>query len=321
MRRTKKGKKAEGDGAKAVAAPVGEPGSFDALHTATASQELQWHLLAYRLDPGTTLSKTTTTSATQASSAPAAAAKTAKPAPQAKGKGAPVAKAATASPKPQGFAGLWGVAQGTLPPGHTITSWTSTGKTDSQAFHDLFSKPGTVPPGHTDKSWGDASSSALAPPPAAKKAADKAAAPAKAPEKKVEKTAAPAAPAAAAGPPDEAAIKAVGDEIRTLKEKLKGEGITGKKLNDHPDVVGLVGKLAELKKGGTAPAAEKKADPAPKAAAASGATGEARIKEVGDEIRVLKEKLKSEGVTGKKLNSHPEIERLVGVLQQLKAGS
>merc|ERR1712216_294216 len=54
-----KGKKGDAGGSKATV-PAGEPGSFDAIHSATATQELQWHLLAYRLTPGTTLSRTMT---------------------------------------------------------------------------------------------------------------------------------------------------------------------------------------------------------------------------------------------------------------------
>jgi len=45
-------------------------------------------------------------------------------------------------------------------------------------------------------------------------------------------------------------VKAIGDELRVLKEKLKGEGVSGKKLNDHAEVKALVEKLAEAKKGG-----------------------------------------------------------------------
>merc|ERR1740121_1922438 len=45
----------------------------------------------------------------------------------------------------------------------------------------------------------------------------------------------------------EAQVKAVGEDIRNLKDKLKIEGITGKKLNEHPEIKGLVEKLQELK--------------------------------------------------------------------------
>lgn len=76
--------------------------------------------------------------------------------------------------------------------------------------------------------------------------------------------AAPAANGAAKGPVDEGAVKAVGDEIKALKEKLKSEGLSGKKVNEHADVVALVAKLTKLKEGGPAPAAA-----APKAAPAA----------------------------------------------------
>merc|ERR1719162_1640230 len=74
-----------------------------------------------------------------------------------------------------------------------------------------------------------------------------------------------AAPAQAGGAVDEAAVKAVGDEIRILKEKLKEQGIAGKKLNDHPEIATLVAKLAALKSGGGSPAPKggSKAAPAP----------------------------------------------------------
>ena len=61
--------------------------------------------------------------------------------------------------------------------------------------------------------------------------------------------AAPAASSAAGGAVDDAAIKKIGDDIRELKEKLKAEGLSGKKVNDHADVKTLVTKLNELKAG------------------------------------------------------------------------
>jgi len=64
----------------------------------------------------------------------------------------------------------------------------------------------------------------------------------------------PAGSPQAGGAVDEAAVKAIGDELRVLKEKLKADGVTGKKLNEHPDVKALVDKLSEAKKGGGAPA-------------------------------------------------------------------
>jgi len=72
---------------------------------------------------------------------------------------------------------------------------------------------------------------------------------------------APAA-VAAGGDDAEAQVKAVGDEIRALKDRLKAEGITGQKLNNHEEVKALVAKLAELK----AAAAAAPGDPAATAA-------------------------------------------------------
>jgi len=151
--------------------------------------------------------------------------------------------------------------------------------------------------------------------------------------------------AAPAGGDAEAKIKAVGDEIRVLKEKLKGDGLSGKKINDHDEIKRLVAELQTLK--ATAPAA---ATPAPDAAAAAAAgaaspgspkqTGAkspkgspkkapaaspgggdiaAQVTAVGDEIRMLKEKLKAEGLSGKKINDHADIKAKVAELQTLKA--
>jgi len=135
-----------------------------------------------------------------------------------------------------------------------------------------------------------------------------------------------AAPAAAAPAPAAAApaasgdATAVGDQIRALKEKLKGEGLSGKKINDHAEVKALVQKLTELKAaGGAAPAAAPSAPaPAPTANGASGGDVEAQVKSVGDEIRTLKEKLKADGLSGKKINDHDEIKSLVAKLTELK---
>jgi len=101
------------------------------------------------------------------------------------------------------------------------------------------------------------------------------------PKAAAKKAEAPKMEAASGGAVDEAAIKAVGDDIRVLKEKLKAEGITGKKMNENAEVAALVAKLSELKKGGAAPAAaaspkaKGKADaPAKKAKEAKGEQGE-----------------------------------------------
>lgn len=71
------------------------------------------------------------------------------------------------------------------------------------------------------------------------------------------------APAAAA---DDAQIKAKGDEIRVLKEKLKGQGMSGKDRNEHEDIIKLVAELSALKAGaGSTPAAAPKAEAKAKA--------------------------------------------------------
>jgi len=141
--------------------------------------------------------------------------------------------------------------------------------------------------------------------------------------------AAPAASSAAPAGDVEAAIKAVGDEIRVLKEKLKGEGLSGKKINEHGDIKQLVDKLLALKtqmEGGASAAAPAAAAAAPAAAApatpaapAAGGDVEAMIKATGDEIRVLKEKLKKNGLKGKEMNNHPDVQKLVAQLTELKA--
>ena len=46
-----------------------------------------------------------------------------------------------------------------------------------------------------------------------------------------------------------------------LKEKLKGEGLSGKKVNDHEEVKALVAKLQELKTTGAAAAPAAAASP------------------------------------------------------------
>eukprot|EP00927_Polykrikos_kofoidii_P057780 TRINITY_DN5196_c0_g2_i1.p1 TRINITY_DN5196_c0_g2~~TRINITY_DN5196_c0_g2_i1.p1 ORF type:complete len:644 (+),score=166.56 TRINITY_DN5196_c0_g2_i1:87-2018(+) len=134
-------------------------------------------------------------------------------------------------------------------------------------------------------------------------------------------TTAPPAAATSDGGNVEAQVKAVGDELRALKEKLKSDGLSGKKVNDHADVKALVEKLTGLKQqlpaGGAAP-------PAATAAAAGsrhvGGSGiEAQIKAVGEEIRAVKEKLKGQGVSGEKLFTHAEITPLVAKLSSLKS--
>jgi len=53
--------------------------------------------------------------------------------------------------------------------------------------------------------------------------------------------------AAGVGQDLEAMMKSVGDDIRVLKDKLKGEGLSGAKVNNHDSVKVLVAKLQDLK--------------------------------------------------------------------------
>jgi elongation factor 1-gamma len=144
---------------------------------------------------------------------------------------------------------------------------------------------------------------------------------------KAKASAAPAAPAGGLSADVEAQIKVVGDEIRELKAKLKAEGLSGGKINTNEGIVALVAKLSALKaqgaSGGAAPAAAPAAAKSPKAApaaapAAAGGATDAQVTAVGDQIRVLKEKLKGEGLSGKKINDHEEVKSLVAKLQELK---
>jgi len=314
-------KPAAGAAAKPTAGPAIDAGSFDALHAATATQELQWHLLAYRLDPGTVLSRTMIEPSAEAAK------------PSQKGKQAASPKQAPASAEskkpaalpshpgaasPDAYQNVWSVSQGFNPPGHTDSSWASSMEPDKSNFASTFACGANRPPGHTEMSWRSTASSCGATLPAAKtekaKAAPKAASPKASPK---------AAPAAASGPVDEAAVKAVGDEIRILKENLKSSGVTGKKLNDHPEIIALVAKLAALKSGAAAAgAAPKAASPkaAPKSSPEASGSVEDQIKAVGDEIRELKDKLKLSGIIGKKLNDHSEVVALVAKLSALKSG-
>jgi len=138
--------------------------------------------------------------------------------------------------------------------------------------------------------------------PAASKAAPapakKEAAPAKkeaAPKKEAAAPKPAAAPASSGGAVDDAAVKAVGDAIRELKEKLKAEGLSGKKVNEHEEVKALVAKLSELKAGGgggAAPKAEAKKGAAPKADAKKGAAPKADAKKEEDPVEARKKKMK-----------------------------
>lgn len=140
-------------------------------------------------------------------------------------------------------------------------------------------------------------------------------------------------PAAAPSAPSgdlEAQVKAVGDEIRDLKAKLKASGVSGKAIDKTAEVMALVTKLTELKAAqgaaptpAAAPAPAPSSVPATPAAPVAAASGdlEAQIKAVGDEIRELKAKLKAGGLSGKAIDKTEEVKALVAKLSELKAAS
>jgi len=116
----------------------------------------------------------------------------------------------------------------------------------------------------------------------------------------------------------DAQAKAVGDAIRELKTKLKADGLSGKKIDANDEVKALVAKMKALKEVASAtgaPAVDKESA----SSAPSGASVDEQIKSLGDEIRALKQKLKADGLSGKKADADPEVKAKVAKLQELKA--
>mmetsp|Transcript_93708 Transcript_93708/g.264498 ORF Transcript_93708/g.264498 Transcript_93708/m.264498 type:complete len:725 (-) Transcript_93708:109-2283(-) len=122
------------------------------------------------------------------------------------------------------------------------------------------------------------------------------------------------APVSSGGAVDEAAIKAVGDEIRDLKAKLKSEGMSGKQVNEHADIKQLVAKLTELKAGSAAetptatPAPAKAAQPAKaekKQEEPKKEKAEKAKKGAAAETALVKQPAKGGGVQIKKMEDTP----------------
>jgi len=111
-------------------------------------------------------------------------------------------------------------------------------------------------------------------------------------------TPAPAAPQQAASGNVEERISAVGNQIQVLKEKLKGEGLSGKKINEHKEVKALVAELQSLKeekqKGGGAAKEAKKEEKQKGGGAAKEAKKEAVDASPSEEdlAKLKKDKLK-----------------------------
>eukprot|EP00928_Gymnodinium_smaydae_P018688 TRINITY_DN1711_c0_g7_i1.p1 TRINITY_DN1711_c0_g7~~TRINITY_DN1711_c0_g7_i1.p1 ORF type:complete len:685 (-),score=140.22 TRINITY_DN1711_c0_g7_i1:103-2091(-) len=141
--KAEKGKDAKKGGKNSASdTPLKVPGgSMEAHRAATATQELQWHLLRYRMMPRTTLSDA---NPAPASKAPAMANGT-----SAVGGGM---AAAGEVGRPQGFAGIWSPGAD-MPPGHTPFSWQHAKAAGmGEGFATTWSD-NTAPPGHTEHSW------------------------------------------------------------------------------------------------------------------------------------------------------------------------
>lgn len=132
------------------------------------------------------------------------------------------------------------------------------------------------------------------------------------PQAKPKASAPKAAKTSNAGGDVEAQIKAVGDEIRAVKEKLKGQGLSGKDINAHADVTSLVAKLSELKSqvadGGAAPAdaPKPKANPATKEKEKPKAKAKPAAKAEGKPEAASKQQSKGGGLIIKKADDVPE---------------
>jgi len=171
------GKKDKGGAAPAkggaVVVPAGA-GALGSFYAATATQELQWALLAYQIRPRTSLSAA------------------------AGGSSGGVASNGVVAERPQGFAGTWAPMGDGMPPGHTQYSWNhaKVAGMSEAVFATTWTPEGAgMSPGHTPYSWEKVLGATGASAPAS---SSKAAAPAAAP--KAEKAAAAAAAPAAAQP-------------------------------------------------------------------------------------------------------------------------
>merc|ERR1712039_223732 len=99
--------------------------------------------------------------------------------------------------------------------------------------------------------------------------------------------------------------------------KLKKDGMSGKAIDKSTEVQALVARLTELKAAQANPPA-KPAAAAPAPIVASGDI-DAQVKQVGDDIRELKAKLKKDGMSGKAIDKTAEVQALVAKLTELKA--
>lgn len=132
----KEGKKRKADAPKGDAGAAGaaavDAGAFAQVYGSTQTQEYRWHLLAYSMQPSTTLGAAAGTNKSSSSKAPASKSKT---------------------PGPQGFGGIWSPTGDVVPPGHTTYSWTRT-ESGNKGFSTIWAASASqCPPGHTTYSW------------------------------------------------------------------------------------------------------------------------------------------------------------------------
>jgi hypothetical protein len=121
---------------------------------------------------------------------------------------------------------------------------TEEGDKTSRPFNKFAEYKGRTPDGSEGGGGGGATTVTEAP---------KKAEPAKAKAKEAAK------PAASASAVDDSAVKELSEKVRAMKEKLKGQGVTGKDMNGHPELKPLIDELLKLKAGSS----QSSAPPAP----------------------------------------------------------
>eukprot|EP00747_Dinoflagellata_sp_TGD_P184404 gnl/TRDRNA2_/TRDRNA2_39991_c0_seq1.p1 gnl/TRDRNA2_/TRDRNA2_39991_c0~~gnl/TRDRNA2_/TRDRNA2_39991_c0_seq1.p1 ORF type:complete len:166 (+),score=32.30 gnl/TRDRNA2_/TRDRNA2_39991_c0_seq1:47-544(+) len=123
-------------------------------------------------------------------------------------------------------------------------------------------------------------------------------------------------------PPD---IKALGDQIRALKAKLKASGLKGKEIKENREVAAMVAKLNQAKVGAgidpntnlPAEATPAKPPPKPAHAVAPSRPLPPNLKAYGDQIRARKEQLKARGYSGNAVKQDPQVKAMVANLNKM----
>eukprot|EP00418_Pyrodinium_bahamense_P000117 CAMPEP_0179014856 /NCGR_PEP_ID=MMETSP0796-20121207/2477_1 /TAXON_ID=73915 /ORGANISM="Pyrodinium bahamense, Strain pbaha01" /LENGTH=505 /DNA_ID=CAMNT_0020710443 /DNA_START=29 /DNA_END=1546 /DNA_ORIENTATION=+ len=140
-------------------------------------------------------------------------------------------------------------------------------------------------------------------------------------------------PAPPQPPPLPDHIKALGDQIRMLKEQLKASGMKAKDIKKHPQVEGMVVQLDRMKvQAGIDPKTNLPvgALPAPKAARKAPPPQPKSkplppdLQAYGLQLRALKDELKRAGLSEQQIKSHPQVAGLTAQLNQtmrIRAGA